>query len=230
MKILYLGDFAGASAEYLKDCLTELDHATTHFDAKQAVNELTEEYEVIILSDYPAKSLAEKATEAILDQVKRGARLLMIGGWDTFNGQGTNYADHPIGKILPVTLQEADDRVNAWQGLIITKDPATQSDLPIDWQMPPVVCGYNAFEAKDGAAVLVWMKPIQSDGQTVSLGQALPMVVKDSYEAGTVIACATDLAPHWAGGLVDWGNERRQFATVQVGQTYVQFARFLLEC
>jgi len=39
----------------------------------------------------------------------------------------------------------------------------------------------------------------------------------------------TDLTPHWCGGLVDWGKNRKRLKSVEVGDMYGKFIRLLLE-
>ncbi len=229
MKILYLGDNAGSSAEYLKDVLKELEHEVEHVDSQTDCPDLNGQYDVVIVSDYPAAKLIEPKAKALIEKVQAGTRLVMLGGWDSFNGRGTNYAKHALAEILPVSLQDQDDRVNAPQGLVLVADAELKSNLPLDWQTPPIICGYNAVEAKDGVQHLVWAHPVQSNGVTISLLQAVPLVVKHTQGQGSVVACMTDVAPHWCGGLVDWGNERRALEHVEVGDMYLQFIRFLLE-
>jgi uncharacterized membrane protein len=229
MKIAYLGDNAGTSAEYLKDVLTELEHPFQHVDSQEFADQLDEQYDVYILSDYPANLLHEAICQKIIKQVSAGKRLIMIGGWDSFNGRGKNYSGHLIASILPVTLQEEDDRVNSPQGMLLEKEPSFTSDLPIDWTHPPVICGYNAVEAKANAKIPVWIRPINYDGKTLTLLEKQPLVLTQSVDQGITVACATDLAPHWCGGLVDWGSERRTLNHVEVGDMYINFIRLLLE-
>jgi uncharacterized membrane protein len=229
MKLLYLGDNTGTSAEYLKDVCLELEHNVEHIDSKNSIDQLSSPYDIYIISDYPAQKLSAKVSQDIINQVKSGKRLIMLGGWDSFNGRGINYAGHPIATVLPVTLQEEDDRVNAPQGMLLEKEPSFSSDLPIDWTHPPVICGYNAVEAKAGARVSVWIRPIGYDTQTITLLEKQPLVVSQPVDQGITVVCTTDLAPHWCGGLVDWGSERRVFNHVEVGDMYINFIRLLLE-
>ncbi len=177
MNILYLGDNAGTSAAYLSESLVELEHTVTHYDSASALPELQQTYDVIIVSDYPASLISAEQAEVIKEQVNKGSRFIMIGGWDSFNGRGINYHLHPLHEMLPVTLQEDDDRVNAPQGLILKPDPALQSAIPLDWLNPPVICGYNAFETKEGTHTLVYASPIKTDGLVISLLQPQPFVV-----------------------------------------------------
>lgn len=229
MTILYLGDNAGTSAEYLKDILAELDHTTEHVDAKSNVPSMEQPYDVIIASDYPAKQLKLEVANQITEQINNGSRFIMLGGWDSYNGRGSNYYNHPLAKILPVVLQSDDDRVNAPQGLVLRKTDALSVDLPIDWHNPPVICGYNSVEIKPNVSKLVEACPISTNGETISLLQPQPLVVRGTYGKGVTVACMTDLAPHWCGGLVDWGSERVALQHVEVGDMYIQFVRLLLE-
>lgn len=228
MHILYLGDNAGSSAEYLKDVLTELEHTFDHVDAKNKIALIEQSYDVVILSDYPAKQLSTDNVTQIRQLLEAGKRLIMLGGWDSFNGRGTNYANHPLAEFLPVNLQQEDDRVNAPQGLLLEKDLNLTSELPIDWQHPPVICGYNAVEVKPDARVLVWLRPIQYDGSEIILLEKQPLLIIEKCFQGISVSCVTDLAPHWCGGLVDWGSERRSLGHNEVGDMYIQFVQFLL--
>lgn len=228
MKILYLGDAARA-ALYLTDVFAYLDHQVTHVPMSSKVPELEAQYDVIILSDYPAKKIDDTTATFIRQNTEQGGRLIMLGGWDSFNGQGEGYASHPLAELLPVLMQQEDDRVNAHQGLIISADSALQSNQPIDWSVPPVICGYNAVVSKENSQTVAWMRPIQSDGVAISLLEPLPFMVKTSVGNGSVLACMTDLAPHWCGGLIDWGSSRVELENVEVGSMYPLFVQLLLE-
>ena len=99
----------------------------------------------------------------------------------------------------------------------------------MEWSFPPVICGFNQAEPKNNSEVLVWMNPIKTDGARITLGDRLPLVIKGEYGKGRTIACLTDLAPHWCGGLVDWGEKRLKLAAVEVGDKYTDFIKFLVE-
>jgi hypothetical protein len=47
------------------------------------------------------------------------------------------------------------------------------------------------------------------------------------YGAGRTAALATDVAPHWVGGFVDWGDRRIAQAVgggmIEVGNWYARF-------
>ena len=51
--------------------------------------------------------------------------------------------------------------------------------------------------------------------------------------SGRVAALATDVAPHWVGGLIDWGTGRVAAQapaadTIEVGDLYAKFFRQLM--
>lgn len=55
-----------------------------------------------------------------------------------------------------------------------------------------------------------------------------PMLVVGRYGRGRTAALATDVAPHWVGGLVDWGTQRMtqklpNGLQVEVGADYARF-------
>jgi uncharacterized membrane protein len=181
------------------------------------------------VSDYPARDMNGTTAAAIRKQVENGARFLMIGGWASFNAKGNNYYKHPLSEILPVILSDRDDRLNVPQGLVLFPDPDLQSQIFLNWNEPPVICGYNQALPVDKAQVLVWMKAIQTDGTRISLKKPVPLVIKSRYGKGTVLACLTDLAPHWCGGLVDWGSKRLVLPHVEIGDMFLLFIQFLLE-
>lgn len=229
MKILFLGEHAGASAEYVRDCLIQLGHDVSHINAGRAVPEIKEDYQVILISDYLAKDLGDPATREIIKQVENGTRLIMLGGWGSFNGRGGNYYQHPLSGLLPVILNSGDDRMNAAQGLVLFPDPGLKTELYLDWNEPPVICGYNQALPREKARVLIWMKPVQTDGSRITLKAPLPFLIKGLYGKGTAMACLTDLAPHWCGGLVDWGKRRLRLSHVEIGEMFLLFVQLLLE-
>lgn len=155
----------------------------------------------------------------------------MLGGWESFNGFGRNYFAHPIGRLLvPVAMKQGDDRVNAYQGLVMQYLASGEAKTQPDWDMPPIICGYNEAEAKPGTEVLVNMVEVVANRSELKNGDAHPLVIKGSYGEGVTMACMTDLAPHWSGGLSDdWGEPVQLPNGVQVGDSYIKFVQFLME-
>jgi uncharacterized membrane protein len=67
---------------------------------------------------------------------------------------------------------------------------------------------------------------------TFSPGAESPLLVVGEHGRGRTAALATDVAPHWVGGLVDWGDQRvvQQVGAgfIDVGNWYARFFRNLL--
>jgi hypothetical protein len=62
----------------------------------------------------------------------------------------------------------------------------------------------------------------------------IPLLVTGTFGQGNTAAFCTDFAPHWVGGLVDWGKKRikaqaRNGGEVEVGEYYAQFIGQLVE-
>ncbi len=70
-------------------------------------------------------------------------------------------------------------------------------------------------------------------GETMLISEieAVPLLVLGVFGQGKTAAFATDVAPHWVGGLVDWGNHRITQTVgdgfIEVGNHYAQFLRNL---
>ena len=62
---------------------------------------------------------------------------------------------------------------------------------------------------------------------------SIPLLVVDRFGQGNVAAFATDFAPHWVGGLVDWGDGRTSGQAegsvgIEVGNWYARFVANLV--
>ncbi|MDR2439943.1 MAG: glutamine amidotransferase [Planctomycetaceae bacterium] len=62
----------------------------------------------------------------------------------------------------------------------------------------------------------------------LTLAETFPLLVVGQYGKGKTAALATDAAPHWVGGWVDWGKKRisqklNNGNFIEVGENYVQF-------
>ena len=186
------------------------------------------EYALIVLSDYPLGHLSAAHQETIAGAVERGGRgLLMIGGWASFGGPRGSYFGSRIAELLPVEIGAEDDRVNSPLGTVLVarreRHPAIVS---IHNQEPCVVVGYNGVRQRDGADVLVEGRRLRVDGeQRPSLEKSTtPILSVWQRGAGRVGALAPDLMPHWAGGILDWGEQRVMLPTGnEVGHLYPAF-------
>ena len=194
------------------------------------------DYRLYVVSDYPAARFSAAAMNHVADRVRQGAGLLMLGGWESYFGLLGEYHQSPLADVLPVAMQSSDDRRNCSQPCLIEQaaDHPILAGLP--WDRPPGIGGYNQFAPKDDSKTL--LNSVQfSVCRTVadyefSRGTTSPLLVVGQHGLGRTAALATDVAPHWVGGFVDWGDRRVVQHVggedVEVGNWYVEFFRNLL--
>ena len=237
LKFLYFGDDdMTRAAAYLCGIMTHAGFPFERVDSTQSPTDalLQEPYSAYILSDYPRGRFLPGQLETICNAVKNGAGLAMFGGWESYYGLLGEYHGTVLDDVLPITMLHKDDRRNFAQGVLLS--PAVQShsildDLP--WEIPPLVGGLNEFSVKPDAKVLLNGCPlsIQTNGNRFDFGFAsktYPMLVVGEYGNGRTAALATDVAPHWVGGFVDWGQQRitqplPNGGSVEIGEHYAKF-------
>lgn len=237
-KILYLGDTLLTEAgAYLAGIMNFYGIGFDYLASDKRFGDqlvADESYAAVIISDYPAANFSSRQLERLADNVRSGQGLLMIGGWDSFSGVDGKYTDTILAEVLPVIMQTGDDRVNCPQPCLIEKrcDHPIIGTLPFEAN-PPGIGGFNSFEAKPEAVVVLCSRRFE-----VSCGsgefrfspaeQSNPLLVTGSYGKGRTCAFATDVAPHWVGGFVDWGSERVKSQAagsveIDVGSYYARF-------
>ncbi len=236
-EVLYCGDATLATgACYLGGVMA---YAGIPFDYVPMTDRFPEQmlerdYSLFVLSDYPSGNFRPEALRKIAGRVARGASLLMIGGWESFRGLIGNYQSSALASALPVECLPDDDRLNWPQGLIpeVTTPHAILRGLP--WESPPVVCGCNRVRARKGSTVVLSLRRLHIAGSSLARDpEALPLLVVGAHGRGRTGAFTSDFAPHWVGGLVDWGPERVHAQApggraVEVGSHYAAFVRSLL--
>lgn len=241
--ILYCGDTDLTSAAgYLAGLMTSWGWNFVYVPSNEVLTEqrLAIPYSLIILSDYPAAMMPLTLQEKVVDQVEAGTGLLMIGGWESFHGFGGNWNDTLIGDALPVTIANEDDRINFDQGAYLREVATSPATAGVPWrERPPLIGGMNRFRAKPDTQTVLEALPLatrfDAAGQLEMTTLApIPALVFGQCEQGKTAAFATDVAPHWVGGFVDWGPERvtAQAAgagAIEVGNWYAQFWKQLLE-
>ena len=231
-RVLYLGDRAGASAMYLLGVMEKAgfpcEHRDHSEDPPEALRTGNLEWDVVILSDYPARRLGPEADRALAAAVaERRTGLIMFGGWESFTGHGGDYRDTAVAGVLPVRMGAGDDRRNIPGGLLlwpaVTSHPVVHG---LNFRRPPVVVGCNAVIPRKTAQVLLQGHEVRlkSHGRTPVLetGAIRPLLVVGPSDGPRAAAFATDPAPHWCGGLVDWGRARVTAGKVEVGEIYVE--------
>jgi uncharacterized membrane protein len=234
-QILYAGDDTlKEAAGYLAGVMThhriEFDHIASNQPFSTAL--LDRDYQAIIISDYPSKNFSKEQLELLAIRVQGGLGLLMIGGWSSFSGAEAEYPGTPLAEVLPVRMQPGDDRVNCSQPCLVelrARHPMV-ADLPFDSACPGIG-GFNRLATKpDGTEILAAARfrvTHQTQGYSFVLKDTAPLLVAGRCGAGNVTAFASDVAPHWVGGLVDWGDARlhacaRGANPIEVGNWYAQ--------
>lgn len=75
---------------------------------------------------------------------------------------------------------------------------------------------------------------VDGDSIAVQPAEQIPMLVVGHYGEGRTAAFASDVAPHWVGGFVDWGPQRvsepigLEGEFIEVGENYAKFWRNLV--
>ncbi len=241
-KILYFGDTnLQSAAAYLAGLIHHRGWSFDYVPSDQAADAglLAADRALFILSDYPAAQLETSLQEQLVARVAEGAGLLMIGGWESFCGCGGQWRETPVAAALPVVISSEDDRVNCDQPALVRPrcdHPVTQ-DLPWN-ERPPGIGGFNRFAAKEDSATLLETQRycVSRVDEELAFEPAdrEPLLVVGTHGRGRVAALATDVAPHWVGGLVDWGPSRVAAQApgaeaIEVGNLYSQFFWQLLQ-
>lgn len=131
---------------------------------------------------------------ALAEWTRAGGGLMMAGGYLSFQGfqARANFVRSPLADVLPVTMLEGDDRVEAPQGANVV---VTDADHPVtsDWPVgPPQLLGYNRVFAKDDASVLATV----DDDVLVAAG---------AVGRGRSLVWTSDIGPHWCPEeFLDW--------------------------
>ena len=141
-------------------------------------------------------------------------------------------------EVLPVAMLTVDDRLNCDHPVLLRKSTTHPITDPLPFaDRPPFVGGFNQFTAKSDGIVLLEADRLEcrhrdGDWQVRKL-QTHPMLVVGQFGQGRTAAIATDAAPHWVGGFVDWGDERVQARgegaeEIEVGNLYAAFWKHLV--
>jgi len=213
---LYLGDTKlDQAASYLAGVLAYYDVSFDYLasDERFESSLLNNSYKAIIISDYPAANFSEAQISGIVERVKNGTGLLMIGGWESFTGLDGRYNETLLKDVLPVIMQDSDDRINYSGPCLVEKNCEHEIVAGLAFGSDvPVIGGFNEFKAKQGSTTILSsrrFKASYNDGEFKFIKQQTsPLLVAGYYGKGNVIAFASDVAPHWVGPLIDWGDER----------------------
>jgi hypothetical protein len=229
-EVLVLGELPRDS--YLEGALSTAFHLTKLHSGQPLAGTDAErrlgEHALIVLSDYPVRHLTTAHQATMAGTVERAGRgLLMIGGWASFGGAAGSYYGSRIADLLPVEIAAGDDRVNSPLGTVLVARRETHPAIAsIHGQERCVVVGYNGVRQRDGATVLVegHQLRVDADLQPSLEKTTTPVLSVWQRGAGRVGALAPDVMPHWAGGIIDWGERRVTLPTGnEVGHLYLAF-------
>lgn len=242
MRVLYAGDGPiGGAADYLLGLLRSVRAQVRHVLPTQTLTPrlLQAPYDLIILSDFPRARAPQATQRAIGRQVAEGAGLLMVGGWASFAGPRGGWRGSLVETMLPVACRRQDDRRAFPGGALMAPLASHPSVRGLSFASPPVICGLNRLRVTSRGRVVLGARAILARPAAVrgryrmALSAELhPLLVVSDGPRGRAAALATDVAPHWCGGLVDWGRPRRlrvtRAVTIEVGEQYVRFVTGLL--
>lgn len=243
LRVLFAGEGSPpGSGTYLLGALTAMRAHVTHVPWTDHLSPslLGRRNDVVLFSDHPRALTPHAAQRVLAAQVAEGTGLAMIGGWASFSGRSGAWQGSIVERLLPIRCLGRDDRVNFPGGaLLLPKHPHGMWD-GLSFSRPPVICGLNAVRPKPHSQVLLCARPVVASGcpgpsSRLRLGSAeYPLLVVGTAGRGRVAALTTDAAPHWCGGLVDWGTRRvtvavTRAAKVEVGDRYLKFFACLVQ-
>lgn len=240
-EILYCGDtHLRSAAAYLAGLLTAagLPFRYVSSDQPLAESDPPPDLKLLILSDYPSARVSHHLQRRIVSRVEQGMGLLMIGGWESYHGLGGDWDTGPLAEILPVEMRPSDDRLNSDRPLLARRvgSHAVTDNLPWE-QSPPYVGGLNRVQPRRGGRVLLEVDRLaavrEGSNWRFRTDETYPLLIAGEHGRGRTATLATDVAPHWVGGLVDWGPGRvtaqaEQADAVEVGNLYAQFLTQLI--
>ena len=170
-----------------------------------------QELDVVILSDIGANTLllhpdvwlhgktVANRLELLRDWVLDGGALVMCGGYLSFAGiyGSAKYYKTPVEEILPVTMHERDDRLEAPQGAVVETKLAGHPILEGVEGPWPALLGYNEVLPKRDASVLA-----EIDGH--------PFIAALEPGKGRSMVWTSDIGPHWCPmPFVQWDGYAR---------------------
>ena len=232
-RICYLGDDdLGGAAAYLAGVLGHHELHYEHVPSRERPGPglLSKDYTAYVISDYPAANFSRGEIEQVIERVRAGAGLVMVGGWESFHGRNGEYHRTGFAEALPVEMMGGDDRANCAQPCLVRREMEHPILAGLPFETPPAIGGYNRLRPKAGANVLLsavhFRAQVVGERFEFKQDEEAPLLIVGAWGEGRTAALATDVAPHWVGGLVDWGDRRLTLGAgegfVEVGNWYAQ--------
>ena len=231
MRVLYAGDSpVGGPANYLLGVLKFMGAKTTHVPPSQSLYPASFEkkYDVILFSDYSAKQCSRETQLRLMTAIEGGMGFAMIGGWGSFSGPFGGWRESILEKLLPVECLDRDDRVNFPGGaaFVVKERHAVLGNFSN--RHLPVICGLNHVVPREHAKVVLAVRRILHEKKIRLEEKEYPLLVVNAGPGMRTAVFASDCAPHWCGGMVDWGAKTLKLPVapkirIQVGDAYVRF-------
>ena len=162
--------------------------------------ERLEQLDVVLLGDFEARMLDERAYEIIRTWVEAGGGLMVLGGYQNLGAQGL--VTTPLAEALPVELGTAVEQIEEPFFFSLTEEgkrhPALfiSGDIQQDaaqWQKLPKLRGLAAVGAAKPGATVLSRHPRQGPD-----GQGLPVLVTQRFGKGQVMLLTADTTWRWS--------------------------------
>ncbi len=158
-------------------------------------------YDAVILSDIGANSFVlppevwlegrrvDNPLLSLAEWTRGGGGLMMAGGYLSFTGfqARANFARTAVADVLPVTMLEADDRVEAPQGAPVALQVPTHP-VAAGWAelagSAPTLLGYNLVRPREDATGVA------------TVGDDVLIATREVGE-GRSLVWTSDIGPHW---------------------------------
>lgn len=158
-------------------------------------------YDAVILSDIGANSFVlppevflegrrvDNPLLALAEWTRGGGGLMMAGGYLSFTGfqARANFARTAVADVLPVTMLQADDRVEAPQGAPVALDVPAHP-VAAGWAelvgSAPTLLGYNLVRPREDATVVA------------TVGGDVLIAAREVGQ-GRSLVWTSDIGPHW---------------------------------
>lgn len=135
-------------------------------------------YDVIILGDVPANFLTDFQHRMLVNAVKAGAGLMMLGGRSSFGAGG--WANTELAKILPTEIHGGDGQIEkeikvvpnpvGLENYVLRLAPSVADSARVWANLPPIQGANRLGPAKQGASILA----LASDGEPLMVSQSVP--------------------------------------------------------
>lgn len=202
--------FHSGADDFIK-ALEEFGISVTHMAAHDVPRDFPgdskafAEYDVVVLSDIGANSFqlppetwldgtaSPDRLSALARWVSDGGALMMAGGYMSFQGfqARANFARSVLAPVLPITMSDYDDRVEASEGAEVKSVAGAELGHLVS-SNPPALLGYNRVIPKEGATVHAQV----GDDVLIATGE---------YGKGRTLVWTSDIGPHWCPRqFVEW--------------------------